>query len=164
MNLIPWKNKQRELDFLSFPDLSLRRFRNEMDRLFDRFLGTPEAGGIEPFGLRALWKPAIDIAETEREITIRAELPGVDAKDLEVNLSGRTLSLSGEKRESKENRGENFHQVERRFGSFRRMIELPAEVDPDSVVAEHKHGVLHVTMRKTTASATRRVPIKVATD
>jgi HSP20 family protein len=162
MNLVPWKNKQREANALDRTDASWNRMRSEIDRMFERFFAAPWFGDLDPSGARGAWLPAVDMTETESEITVRAELPGIDPKEIEVNLSGRMLTVSGEKRESNEQRGENFHQIERRFGSFRRTIELPAEVDPDRVAADYKQGVLQVSLKKVGASRTKRVPIKSA--
>ena len=131
-------------------------FRGEMDRLFDRFargLGLPSLHrmsdietGWRSFGFSA---PPIDISEDDKTYKISAELPGLDAKDVEVSVSGDRLLLKGEKRQEKEEKNKNYYLSERSYGSFQRSFELPATVDRDKVAAEFSKGVLTITMLKT---------------
>ena len=105
--------------------------------------------------------PRVNVAETEKEVKVTAELPGVEEKDIEVNLTGDVLTLKGEKRAETEEKGKNFHRVERRYGSFARAVEMPAEVDPGKVTAVFKKGVLTVTLAKTVAGQGRSRKIEV---
>jgi HSP20 family protein len=132
-------------------------FRSEMDRLFDRFgsgFGFPSLRrmlDIEP-ALRSSFSfsiPAIDMSEDEKAYTISAELPGIDAKDIDVSLSGDVLVLKGEKRQEKEEKDKNYHFSERAYGSFQRAFDLPASVDRDKVAADFSKGVLTITLPKT---------------
>ena len=158
MSLIPWKGKQRddELDAAASP---MGYFRSEMDRLFDRFFGDTWAMAREGFG-GAAWAPSIDVAETDTEITIRAEVPGIDAKDIDISLTGQTLTVSGEKKETTETRGANYYRSERRFGSFRRSLQLPATVDPEKVSATQKDGILMIRLQKRESAVPKRIPVK----
>src|SRR5262249_16462289 len=137
MNLVPFKNKRRNIAEAE-PASQLARFRNEMDRLFDRYVrGAVDWDVDGPIGDQIMQGgPTLDVAETEGEIGVKAELPGVDSKDLNVSVAGDVLTISGEKKTTSEQKGENFHRTERRFGSFERMIQLPAEVYRESVNAE----------------------------
>jgi HSP20 family protein len=138
-------------------------FRGEMDRLFDRF-GFPSLRrmfDIEPswrsassFGFAA---PAIDMSEDERAYRISAELPGINAKDIDVSVSGDTLVLKGEKRQEKEEKDKNYHFSERTYGSFQRSFQLPSSVDRDKVAADFSKGVLTITLPKT---AEAQKPVK----
>jgi HSP20 family protein len=142
-----------------FPLSSLRR---EMDRLFDDFFtGFPRTGwlAVEPGTL----SPSVDVAETEKEITVTAELPGLDEKDIEVSLSDGVLTLKGEKKSEKEEKGKTFYRSERSYGAFQRTIPLPVEVVEDKVEAEFAKGVLTVHLPKSPAAQKKAKKIEVAT-
>jgi HSP20 family protein len=106
--------------------------------------------------------PDVDVAETEKEIHITAELPGVDEKDVEVTLADGLLTIRGEKRTEKEEKDKQFQRTERTYGAFSRTLSLPADVDEDKVSATFRNGVLKVTAAKTKAARTpvRKVAIK----
>jgi len=132
-------------------------FRSEMDRLFDRFgsgFGFPSLRRM--FEIEPAWRssfsfstPAIDMSEDEKAYKISAELPGIDAKDIDVSLSGDMLVLRGEKRQEKEEKDKNYHFLERTYGSFQRAFDLPASVDRNKVSADFSKGVLTITLPKT---------------
>ena len=139
----------------------LANLRSEIDRLFESFLREP-FGAIEwPFGSERGWAPAVDVAEDGREFTVRAEMPGLDPKDLEVTISGSHLVLAGEKKETTEKEGKDYYHTESRFGSFRRTIPLPDAVDPEHVEAEYTNGVLVIHLKKSPSAATKRIDVKV---
>jgi HSP20 family protein len=130
-------------------------FRGEMDRLFDRF-GFPSLRRM--FDIEPSWRsassfsfsaPAIDMSEDEKVYKISAELPGIDAKDIDVSVSGDTLVIKGEKRQEKEGKDKNYHFSERAYGSFQRSFQLPSSVDRDKVAADFSKGVLTITLPKT---------------
>lgn len=157
MNLIPWKKRDiTSGDFI--------RLRDEMDRMFDRFLSEPfGAGLIEPKALRTEgWLPPLDIVDAENEVTIRAEIPGIPVKDLDIAVSGTTLTLQGKKEEMQEKKGENFYRCERRFGSFRRDVELPETIDPDRITAESDNGIVTIHVAKKPGAKPRHVEVKPA--
>jgi HSP20 family protein len=154
MNLLRTKPRETSLT----PTNVLTRMRDEMDRVFDRWFDRPLDLGRPADG--ASWMPALDIVDGEAEVTIKAELPGIAAKDVNVFISGNMLTLSGEKDESKEEKGENFYVSERRFGSFRRTVELPQGVDADKVTAEQDNGVLTVRFPKLKIARPKQVPIQ----
>ncbi|MBS0196486.1 MAG: Hsp20/alpha crystallin family protein [Planctomycetes bacterium] len=140
----------------------LATLRDEVERTFDRFFHEP-LGFTEPKALRAEgWIPPLDVSETDSEVTIRAEVPGIAAKDLEITISGTTLSMAGRKDETVEKKEENFYQCERRFGSFRRVIELPETVDAEKVTAEADNGVVTVHVAKKPGAKPKQVEIKPA--
>ena len=93
--------------------------------------------------------PAIDMSEDEKAYKISAELPGIDAKDIDVSVSGDMLVLKGEKRQEKEEKDKNYHFSERAYGSFQRAFELPSSVDRNKVAADFSKGVLTITLPKT---------------
>lgn len=154
MNLL--RRKPNEAS--SAPTNMLTRMRDEMDRVFDRWLDRPldldwPANGES-------WMPALDVIDGDAEVTIKAEVPGMAAKDVNVSISGNVLTLSGEKDDSKEKKGENFYVSERRFGSFRRTVELPEGVDADKVTAEQTNGVLTVRIPKPKTAKPKIVPVQ----
>jgi HSP20 family protein len=138
----------------SVPDV-WRSFRGEMDRLFDRF-GFPSfrrmldmEPGWRPASSFSFSAPAIDMSEDDKAYKISAELPGLDAKDVDLSISGGTLILKGEKRQEKEEKEKNYYFSERAYGSFQRAFDLPASVDRDKIAADFSKGVLTITLPKT---------------
>jgi HSP20 family protein len=120
--------------------------RRDIERLFEDFFrdfgwGVPAVGGTGEM-------PRIDVSETENELKIEAELPGVEEKDLDIVLSDGRLTIKGEKKQEKEEKKKDYHLVERSYGSFARSIGLPFDADPDKVKARFAKGVLTVTVPK----------------
>jgi HSP20 family protein len=136
-----------------------------MDRLFDDFFSN---FGLTPFneGWREFsegWRefsPSVDISENDKEIKVSAELPGLDDDDIQVTLDRDLLTISGEKKEEKEDKRQNYYRLERSYGSFRRSLRLPAEVEADKIEATFKNGVLKITLPKTAASHRKRITVK----
>ena len=108
------------------------------------------------------WLPAVDVSAGKENIVVRAEVPGVSPDNLEVTVTGRVLTIAGEKRESEQGKDEGVHYAERRFGSFRRSIKLPTDVETDSITASHKDGVLEIRLDKSKALLPKRIPVEVA--
>jgi len=135
-------------------ETALGPLQTQMNRLFEDFF-TPEPGRV------AAWMPAADVTETESEVVVRAEIPGIDPATVEVSVFGDTLTLKGEKKEQKEEKGESWLRVERRYGAFTRTLQLPCTVDTEKTRAEAKNGVLTVTMAKREDEKFRRITVKV---
>lgn len=141
---------------------AISSLRSEMDRLFESFF-TPAGGMVEQKnGASAPWAPAIDLSETSDEVTIRAELPGIDAENVELSLHDDLLTISGQKSEEEQREGENHFVRERRFGAFSRTVRLPSNVDADNVDARASDGVLTITLRKLNADKPRRIAVRRA--
>jgi HSP20 family protein len=134
------------------------RIRREMDRLWDSFLeGRPlrrAEGGRE-------WLPSLDVSETKNDLVVKAELPGMDPKDIDISLSNGLLTITGEKKQEKEEKDENYHLIERSYGSFTRSVRLPREVQSDKITASFKNGVLRVTLPKSEEAKKKEIKIKV---
>ena len=109
-----------------------------------------------------LWQPLVDIYETESAIVIKAELPDVDQKDIEVRIEDNTLTLRGERKHSGEVKKENYHRIERYFGSFQRIFSLPANIQQDGVSAVCDKGVLTVTLPKREEDRPKQIKVEVA--
>lgn len=105
--------------------------------------------------------PDFDISETDKHLILKADLPGIDAKELEISINDNVLTLKGEKKEEREEKKEHYHRVERRFGSFCRSFRLPGEVKTEGVEAFYKDGVLKVTIPKGEAVEPKKIEIKV---
>jgi HSP20 family protein len=133
----------------------LARLHREMDDLFNTFFGG------WPTYEHKLW-PAIDVTEDENAIVVKAELPGCKADDVEISVHGNTLTISGEKKQEEEKKEKGYYHMERSYGSFRRDLNLPNDVDPAKVDATCKDGVLTVTLPK--AEKAKAIKVKVKTE
>jgi len=129
------------------PLRDLLAVQHRMDRLFNELGREVPLYGEEAASL-SRWAPAADIYETDDNIVMKAEVPGVDAKDLEVRIEDNTFFLKGERKLEKEVKEENYHRIERSYGSFTRSFALPSSVDADNTSAQYKDGVLTLTMPK----------------
>ena len=144
----------------------LTSLRNEIDHLFDDFQnGWPFSGLRDRMpSLLKMPTPAVDVTDREKDVQIKAELPGMDEDDVEVELSGKFLTISGKKEEEREEgeKGSNYYLSERHYGSFSRSIAVPDGIDGDKVEASFNKGVLTVTLPKTpeTQRKTKKIAIK----
>jgi len=146
MELIPWR-----------PFGELGSVRSEMDKLWNKFLGeTPFARSFTEG-----WSPSIDISETKDTLVIKAELPSLDTKDVNVSISGDLLTIKGEKKKEEEEKDEHHHYMERYYGSFLRSFQLPVNVKTDKIEATFDKGVLKVTLPKTEEAQKKEIEIKV---
>jgi len=126
-----------------FRDLSVLQER--MNRLFED-AGRGYRG--DEAAATTTWSPAVDIYETENEIMVKAELPGIDRKDIVLNLDNNVLTLKGERKFEKETRQENYHRIERSYGAFSRAFSIPAIVDEEKIRADYKDGILKIALPK----------------
>jgi HSP20 family protein len=141
------------------PFKNIEKTRSEMDRLLETFLfGKPKARG---FAVQEEWQPPIDVAETESELIVNVEIPGVDPRDIDVSLTGDTLFVKGEKKPETEEKAEDYHLLERNYGTFARSIHLPVEVQNDNISASYKNGVLTVVLPKPERAQKKEIKIKV---
>lgn len=128
--------------------------RDELDRLFDSVFGRfPRERG------ETYWAPPLDIEETDDAIIVRVELPGMNKEDIKVNLSGDTLTISGERKQEVEKKGKTYYRVERAYGKFQRTVTLPAEVEGEKAKASYKNGVLELNLPKSEKSKAREITI-----
>ncbi|MGA2721650.1 MAG: Hsp20/alpha crystallin family protein [Bryobacteraceae bacterium] len=107
------------------------------------------------------WAPAVDIYETENELVLKADLPDVDLKDIDVRVENQTLTISGERKFEKQDTTKGYHRIERNYGTFVRSFSLPNTFDTEHVGAEFKNGVLSVTLPKKEAAKPRQVKVEV---
>jgi HSP20 family protein len=146
MELVPWR-----------PFSGLSSFRKEMDDLWSRFIGDlPTVRRFE-----GEWAPSVDVSETKDSFIVKAELPGLEAKDVNVSISGNLLTIKGEKKKEEEEKDEHHHYVERYCGSFQRSFQLPANMKMDKIDATFDKGVLKITLPKTEEAKKKEIEIKV---
>jgi HSP20 family protein len=134
--------------------------QREIDRLFDDF-----GRGLPAFrtpNLTPDLTPTLDVTETDKEIEITAELPGLEEKDVEVNVADNVLTIRGEKKAEKEDKSKNYHVTERSYGAFARTLALPDGIDTDAIKASIAKGVLKVTVPKPAPAKQKKVEIKTA--
>ena len=155
MNLIPWRNKSAD------EPSTLATLRSDMDRLFDTFVREPFGAIDWSLNESGNWMPSVDLAENDTEYTVRAELPGLDPKDLDISVTDNQLILSGEKKETVERKEKGYYHSESRFGSFHRSIPLPGAIDSSKVDAEYKNGVLTIHLVKSPENTPKRIEVKV---
>ena len=135
------------------------RFNQLFNQAFAQAFG-PERGE-EALSSRE-WSPAVDIYETGQNLVMKAELPGIDPKDVEVRIENQVLSIKGERRFEKDVKEGNYHRVERSYGVFSRSFALPNTVNPDSVTADYQNGVLTLTLAKHEEAKPKTIKIHVS--
>ncbi len=145
MNIIRWD-----------PFRDLATLRERMNRLFEEAY---TSRGEEKDLVASTWNPSVDIYETENELVLKAELPGIDEDDIEIKLEDNTLTLKGDRKFEKETKEENFHRIERSYGSFYRSFTLPRNIDQDKIKAESESGILKITMPKKAELKPKKVKI-----
>jgi len=158
-NLLPAVQRPDRSD-ADHPFYSLQRQMNSLfDDFFSGFDMAPRSLGAGGF---TAFIPSIDVKESDKEFTVRAELPGVEEKDIEVTVTNDAVMIKGEKKEEKEDKGKNYYYMERSYGSFNRVIPLTSETDANKAEASFKNGVLNITVPKSQMAKAKgtKVPIK----
>lgn len=133
--------------------------QEDLNRVFRR--GWLRPAGTEGSPPGGAWSPAVDIYETGDSFVVEAELPGVDPREIDVSIDEGILTVKGERKLESEVKEENYHRVERAYGTFQRSMRLPSEVEADKVKAEYDGGVLKVTVPKTEPKKPKSIPIEV---
>ena len=150
--ILPWKRKKDNL---------ATEYGRNLDNLYNRFF-EPELLPSSFLFDEGRWCPTLDISEGRKDITIRAEIPGIEAKDFDISVDGRLLTIKGEKKQEQKQKEETYYRVERSYGYFNRTIQLPADVNPDKVDATYRRGILKIKLRKSKKNESKR--IKITTD
>lgn len=140
------------------PIREFERMRRDMDRLWDSFFEERPRRKGEEVGE---WLPSLDVSETKNNLVVKAELPGMDPKDIDISLNEGILTIKGERKQEKEEKEENYHLIERSYGSFTRSVRLPGEVKSEMISASYKDGVLKVTLPKSEEAKKKEIKIKV---
>ena len=140
------------------PFRELNALQNRMNRLFEEQHGP---GREESLTARA-FVPPVDVYEDEHTIQLKLEVPGIDEKDLDIKVENHTLTVSGERKFEKEEKEENFHRVERRYGSFTRSFTLPNTVSTDDIQADYENGMLKIRLNKRAEAKPKQIKVNVA--
>jgi len=145
------------------PFMDLVRWERDMERMMEDFFGRRPRWPERWFGNSELeiTAPAVDLFEEKDEIVVKAELPGMDKENIEVNLIDHHLTIKGEKKKEEEVKEENYYRAERSYGSFLRTLELPKDVHADKVKASFKNGILEVRLPKTEEAKAKEIKVKV---
>jgi len=139
------------------PFKEISSLREEIDRLFDSFFGRRSLISER----ESVFTPAVDVEETESSFIIRAEVPGMKKEDIKVTIDENGLTISGERKREKEEKGKTYHRVEISYGKFKRYIPFPKEVEPDKAKAKCKDGILEIEVPKSEKAKPKEIEIKV---
>jgi len=146
-DLLPWKKEEQkslaERRTEQDPFLALQ---DEMNRMFDSYFADPWRGTSR----LGTFMPHMNVSENETDVTVTAEIPGMDENDIQVTYHKGILAISGEKRDDHQEKGSRYHRIERTYGSFRREVSLPCEVEEEKITATFKKGVITVVLPKST--------------
>ncbi len=137
------------------PRDSFSLLRKEMDDLISNFWGNSQSNWLSQS-----MSPPLDVVESENSFMIKMDAPGLQAKDINVQVHGNTLTLSGQRNEEKETKDKTFYRMERRHGSFSRTVSLPCGVNESEAVAEYTNGVLSLTLPKAEGAKTKKIAVK----
>jgi HSP20 family protein len=161
-SILPWKKEERRPARKHADGDPFTLLQQRMNGLFDDFFGRPSSELWNRFS--GGFAPQIDVSESDQEVRITAELPGLDEKEVDVTLSANLLTIKGDKREEQEEEKGNFWHSERHYGYFERTVQLPQGVDTDKAKAQFKKGVLKVTIPKRPEAQTSRRKIELLSD
>jgi len=161
--LVKWKFLEKEggpmvWELTNWRPFEFDRIREEMDRLWDSF---SEGRPVRRSEDGREWLPSVDVSETKNDLVIKAELPGLDPKDIDISMNNGYLAIKGEKKHEKEEKDENDHLIERSYGAFTRSVQLPREVQSDKITASFKNGILRITLPKSEEAKKKEIKIKV---
>ena len=148
MSLVKWD------PFVELEDVS-----KQLNRIFGKYPARTEPG--RELLATADWVPDVDISETDTAYLIKGEIPGVNKEDIKVNIENGMITMSGERRQEKEEKNKKFHRIERSYGSFMRSFRLPDDADDSAVKAEFKDGMLNVTVPKTAKAKAKSTSVTV---
>ena len=145
-------------ELLTWKPFELERMKREMDRVWDSFFeGHPRKRGED---VREWW-PSLDISETKNDLVVKVEIPAIDPKEIDISLADDVLTIKGQKKQEREEKEEDYHLIERHYGSFARSIRLPKGVQGDKINASYKNGLLRVTLPKSEEAKKKEIKIKV---
>jgi HSP20 family protein len=144
------------------PFRDLVTVQERMNRIFDEAFRGQGRGTDDEWALGGSWAPAVDIFEHEGDLVLKAELPGVDPKDVDVRVENNVLTLRGERKFESEVKREQYHRVERAYGTFSRSFTLPTVVDTEKIKAEYKDGVLRVTLPQREEAKPKQITVAIS--
>jgi len=153
LSLIPWRrNRPTEVSTL----------QHHVNRLFEDFFALPDLWRDLEDERGMGFMPAVDVRETEKDVLVEAELPGIDPKEVNLEIENGALHLRGERRHEEKHKADGVRRVERYYGRFERYLPLPESIDNDNVEAEYKNGILRIRIGKRPDAAPRKIPVAAA--
>ena len=150
MELIPWSEIH-----------PLAALNSEIDSIFDQFFDWPAVRALEPWGDFLRGPLAVDMEETDKEIVVKAEIPGLEPDDFQISVDDHTLTIKGEKKREKTEKKKDYHMIERHYGSFYRSIPLPSDVVGNKAKADYSKGVLEITLTKSHPHKAKKITVNV---
>ncbi len=138
------------------PFRELQSLQNRMNRLFEE-----QSGGQEALMTSGAFVPPVDVYEDQHGIQLKLEVPGIEEKDLDIKVENNVLTVSGERKFEKEQKEENFHRIERRYGSFTRSFTLPQTVDTEKITADYNSGVLNIHLAKREEAKPKQIKVSI---
>ena len=160
-NIMPWRKRKGDASHVEQNPLS--ELHQRMDDLFNEFFNG-FGWGLSRLEPRHSITPNVDVSETDEEIRVTADLPGMNEKDIQVSLNDNLLTIQGEKKQEQEEKKRNYYMVERSYGNFQRVLPVPASVEKDKVKATFKKGVLTVTLPKTSEPKSQKKAIEITAE
>lgn len=149
------------MDLTRWEPRGLGTLRRQMDRLFDSFMAPEPFFDGEPLlRLHGDWRPVVDLAETDGEIVVKAELPGMNEEDVSVTISGDHLVIKGKREAEEETKDKQFHRIERSYGTFERTLPVPVSVDQRGISAEYSKGILEIHLPKKPEEKPKAIKVK----
>ncbi|MBK5956662.1 Hsp20 family protein [Rhodoplanes serenus] len=163
-DLIPWNWGKRQVPVRREQSQPLQSLQNDINRAFDSFWRGFDLPWPSTSSAWSISMPSVDVSESDKEIEVTAELPGIDEKDIDISLAEGVLTIRGEKKSEVEKKEKDYYLQERTFGSIERVVPLPDTIDLDSANATFKNGVLTVKLAKKpeAAAATKRITVRRA--
>ena len=137
-----------------------RALQNRLNRIFEEAFGPLGLAAEEDLGIRG-WTPSCDVYETDAELVLKLDLPEIKKEDIKVHVDGNVLTIRGERKLEKDVKKENYHRIERSYGEFVRSFTLPPTLDPNTLTAESKDGVLRITVKKREEAKAKAIEVKV---
>lgn len=157
INKLPGKRGTATKNMAPFPNSFEGLVNNFLGNALQEFIGETQT----PLGAYGLLKPQVDLRAEDKEYVLTVEIPGVTEKDVTINVADNAMTITGEKKQEKETKEENYYRMERSYGSFQRVLSLPGDIDQDNIQANFKHGVLKVTMPRQKVVAQKGKPIEI---
>lgn len=148
--LVPWRRTESRDP--------IRQLEREMSQMMERFFGEAPEGSAQ--SSLTVWAPRVDVEEDDKQYVIKADLPGVDPKEVEISVADGALVLRGHKKEQREDKKKNYHRIERFEGQFYREIPLPQSIDVDKIQAKSSNGVLTITIPKKPEAQPKKIAVQ----
>jgi HSP20 family protein len=147
--------------WLADPFEEMRALQRQINRVFDSYTRDIQGEKSSSSSEMITWRPTIDVKEDDKNITVHAEVPGVPKENINIDFENGNLTISGERKHEKKEENEHYHRIERMYGRFSRTIAVPENIDPKTIVANYKDGVLEIILPKPQESQPKSTKIQI---